>query len=81
MSAYLLAVGTATPSGEWVAAPGHVARAARAIRRVLLGTAGSERGDYCLLDPEGEPLGTLSGVRARPSLGPGHPTVYVHRTF
>jgi hypothetical protein len=34
---------------------------------------------YCVHDPSGKPVGTISGTATRPILGPNAPTFYLRR--
>ena len=82
MTAFSIVLNDAFRSGACLAVPRHIARAAELVRRAVgTSVAAPLVKDYCLVDVEGQHLGTVPAAVRRPSLGMSAPTVYLHRTF
>ncbi len=81
VTAFSYALDDAFNSGTCLAVPRQIARAAEIVRRaVRVATEGAVK-DYCLVDLDGSPLGTVPAAMAKPHLGTSAPTVFLRRVY
>lgn len=81
MTAFSYAIDDAFHSGTCVAVPRSLARAAEIVRRAVRVTTDAAVKDYCLVDLDGSPLGTVPAATAKPHLGTSAPTVFLRRVY
>ncbi len=81
VAALSYAIDDAFHSGTCVAVPRQIARAAEIVRRAVHVTTEAAVKDYCLVDLDGSPLGTVPAATARPHLGTSAPAVYLRRVY
>lgn len=65
-------------TGDCLAVPRALSDALRCLHGFLQEAPAAER-EYCLHDPEGQPVGVIRAPDGRPEVGPNAPAVYLQR--